>query len=416
MSLAAQPAPGRLPRWCGWVMVFAAVMTPLLAWLGPLGFAPLLALLGLLCLPAIRLDDADRPALVALAAALVWAAISTLWSPHAPRDPGSSTALKLALELPLYWAAVCGARRADPALQRLALRVLAWGLAALGALLIVEAFTGGQIYRALHIAFYEPIRPDLAGKNLGQAAFVLALLWPLAAAGGVRAGAIPGLALPMAAGVAVAGVAFRADAPLLALALGGLAGFAVWRAPREAPKAIAGVAALFFVAMPVAVWAIRDIAAATSLDLGLPLSWAQRLSYWSHAVDWIAEHPLRGWGLDASRMFGPGIQLHPHNSALQLWLELGVAGAAAAAVFWGATLLRLKRTEPSLAMAATAASVAAYLLFGAANFGVWQEWWLALGALVAVLVAMLTGDAAPQPAAKLRRSAAQASTFAPISE
>jgi hypothetical protein len=26
-----------------------------------------------------------------------------------------------------------------------------------------------------------------------------------------------------------------------------------------------------------------------------------------------------------------------------------------------------------------------YLLFGLVNFGIWQEWWLALGALCAIL-------------------------------
>ncbi len=40
----------------------------------------------------------------------------------------------------------------------------------------------------------------------------------------------------------------------------------------------------------------------------------------AHAVDWIADKPLQGWGLDASRMFGPGIVLHPHDAALQVWL------------------------------------------------------------------------------------------------
>ena len=48
------------------------------------------------------------------------------------------------------------------------------------------------------------------------------------------------------------------------------------------------------------------------------------------------------------------------------------------------------------AMTAAAASLAAYLLFGGINFGVWQEWWLALGAFVAVLVALLAvGEVGP---------------------
>jgi hypothetical protein len=53
-----------------------------------------------------------------------------------------------------------------------------------------------------------------------------------------------------------------------------------------------------------------------------------------------------------------------------------------------------------------AASSAVFLLFLAINFGVWQEYWLALGALVAVLAA-LHGRAGP---------AARLSTSAPYSE
>ena len=39
--------------------------------------------------------------------------------------------------------------------------------------------------------------------------------------------------------------------------------------------------------------------------------------------------------------------------------------------------------------AVAAASACAYLMIGAVSFGIWQEWWLALGALVvAVIVAL----------------------------
>jgi O-antigen ligase len=300
---------------------------------------------------------------------------------------------------------VCAARRADPLLARRALAVLAWGFAALGLMLIVEAATGGAIYRAIHIAFYEPIRPDLARKNVAQSTFVLALLWPLAALG-VTGRLRPALAAPMVLGVAVAGVRFGADAPVISLLLGALAALCVWRCPRRGPKAFAGLAAAIFLLMPLIVWSVREFADYSAIEHLIPLSWAERMGYWSHAVDWIWDQPLRGWGLDASRMFAPAIQLHPHDSALQVWLELGAVGGLLAAAFWGVTLPRLARPGPDLVAAATAACCAAYLLFGGVNFGVWQEWWLALGSLVAVLSA-LNGRTAP---------AAELSTSAPISE
>jgi O-antigen ligase len=380
-----------LGTWCGGVLVLGAALTPLLAWLAPLGFAPLLAVMGLLSLPAIRLRNEDRPLAVVLLAGLLWAGISTTWSPFLPKHTEDSSALKLAFELPLYWSAVCGARRASPRLQRLALQVLAFGLAALGLLLLVEAYTGGEVYRRLHVAFYEPIRPDLAGKNLGETCFVLALLWPLAAAGARRSGAPGWLAVPMVAAVLVASVPFKADAPMLSVPLSILVGLAVLRWPRRGPLLFAGLAGVIYLTMPAIYMAVQETLRATGTTVDLPLSYAMRVGYWSHAMDWISLQPVRGWGLDSSRAFSPGIVLHPHNGPLQIWLELGALGALLAAAAWWLTLSRLSDDRSDLARAAIAGSAATYLLFSGVNFGVWQEWWLALAALVGVTAAALAG-------------------------
>ena len=67
-----------LGAWCGWVLTGAAALTPLLAWLGPLGFAPLVAVAGLLCLPALRIAEHERPLAIVLLMGLAWAALSSL--------------------------------------------------------------------------------------------------------------------------------------------------------------------------------------------------------------------------------------------------------------------------------------------------------------------------------------------------
>jgi O-antigen ligase len=378
----------RLSIWCGGVLVAAAALTPLMAWLGPLGFAPLLGLVGLLCLPALRIGPREAALAVVLILAAAWAALTTLWTVHRPAELEDSVLLKLALQIPLYWAAWCGARRADPVLRRRALQVLAWGLAAFGALLLVEAFTGAAVYRGLRDLIHDPIRPDLARKNIAQGSFVLALLWPVALAGGVRAGAPAWLALPMAAGTALLASRFLSDAPTLAVGLAVLVGGLVLVWPRSAPKAFGVAAALVLVAMPLVILAVR----AFGLGQHLPLSWAQRVGYWTYALERIGEHPWRGWGLDASRAFSPHIQLHPHNGALQLWLELGVPGVLAAALVWIFAFRRMARDARSLAAAGACASAAVYLFFGAISFGVWQEWWLALGALVALTAALADAE------------------------
>jgi hypothetical protein len=68
----------------------------------------------------------------------------------------------------------------------------------------------------------------------------------------------------------------------------------------------------------------------------------------------------------------------------------------AAAAFWWTTFSRLARPRPSLLIAAAAASAVVYLLFGTLNFGLWQEWWLALGGLVVLIVQL---NAPPRAAA-----------------
>ncbi len=401
---------GLIGKLSGWALVGAAVLAPLAAWVGPLAFAPLMGLAGLFCLPALRVTDEDRPVAAALLFGLVWAAMSASWSAHQPDDLESSVALKLALQVPLYWAAWCGARRADPRLARLALTILAWGFGVLGLILLVEAVTGGAVYSALRAAIGDPTRPDLARKNLAQGSFAVALLWPVVAAGGVRAGQPWWLAIPAATGTALMAYLFLSDAPVLAVGLALLMGAAAWIFPRSAPKALALVAAGFFVLFPALALGARSLTRGLKLEIVPPESWAQRLGYWSHALDAIAWHPIRGWGLDASRAFSPHIVLHPHNGALQLWLELGLLGGVLAALFWAFLLRRLSRNRPDLVTTAACASAAVYLLFAAVNFGVWQEWWLGLGAFAAVVAGLASGVNPAPPAGEIRRTAAKTST------
>ena len=402
----------RFARWCGWVLAFAGVMTGLLGWLGPLGFAVLLSIVGLLCLPAFQVSEADRPAALALLVLVIWACGSMLWSPYRPDPLWSSNAVKLVCQGLLYWAAYSAVRRATPQGLRRAMILLMAGVSALATLIIVEAVTGAALYQAIRQAIGDPIRPDLAVRNVAQGVFVLAVLWAPAALVAVRVGWWQ-LAVLMAAGIVAGAAGLGADAPLIALAL---AGVAVYCWPKVAPRGLAVAAAIFFLATPLVVWGLRAQGAYGQLQDLVSLSWSMRMDYWSYAVDWISDKPLRGWGLDASRMFGPGIRLHPHDAALQIWLELGVIGAAAATVFWVAIFHRLERPKADFGAVAGAAAAISYLTFAAVSFGVWQEWWLALGALAVVASAAAQRLPARAPKASAARAARRASTSHPISE
>lgn len=395
----ARPA-DRLSQWCGWVTVGGLVLAPPFAWLWPMGFTGLLCLMGALCLPALRVTDEDRPAAVLLLLILVWAAMSAAWSPFHPSKANNNTALKLALQLPLYWSAYCGARRADPGLKRLALKVLAWGTALLALVLLAEFATDAAIYERLHVALYEPIRHDLAEVNVAHSTFILMLLAPLAFGAGLRTGATPWLALLMIAGAVAPGLRFKAEAPTVAAVVAVSMFLGAWRWSRAGPRILAAGAAIYVLGAPLVILGLRAAGVYEPLQRQVEESWSMRLSFWAHAVDWLKDHPIRGWGLDASRTFGPGIILHPHDGALQVWLELGAVGAVLCAAFWVVTLRRLERPLSNVTGASVTAAAAVYLLFGALNFGAWQEWWLALGALVAVGGVLLAGAAPSRRAAR----------------
>jgi O-antigen ligase len=141
-------------------------------------------------------------------------------------------------------------------------------------------------------------------------------------------------------------------------------------------------------------WILAPLAVLTAVHAGLirtlrPLvqkSWEERLDMWTFAAAKIVEKPWGGWGLDSSRTFGSAISLHTHDAAIQVWLELGAVGAVLAAAFWIGvwTLIEMVARRDRTAAAAASGAAVAYLTIGGLSFGVWQEWWLGLGAMAAV--------------------------------
>ena len=136
-------------------------------------------------------------------------------------------------------------------------------------------------------------------------------------------------------------------------------------------------------------------------------SGGHRLLIWRFAGDRIAEHPLIGWGLDSSRMVPGGkeqarqwqdlMPLHPHNAALQLWLELGLPGAALFALLVSLLWWRLADAAwPPLYTAAAGGGLTAALVILFEAYGVWQEWWLGALALMLFLVLVMGRAAKPE--------------------
>jgi O-antigen ligase len=293
----------------------------------------------------------------------------------------------------LYSAFVFGALRLAANQRDRALLVLAVLLAIVVGVLLIEGAEGGQLYGTLNRLFghhHQVLRPDLARRDAARGCYPVALLfWPAALATSRRAP--QWAAVLVVLGLMVSAATLGVDSPIAALGLSLLVFAGVQRFPRIAPVVLAvGVVAYFLIApLP---FLSHQPGAAGNLpsDIGKE-SWRIRIGIWRFASQLIAHKPLLGYGLDASRVYPDQIPMHPHDAAIQLWLETGVLGALLAGLFWGWLFLRIRAVGQGDATwtAAACGTASAYLLIGAVSFGVWQEWWLALGAVAAAACGMV---------------------------
>jgi O-antigen ligase len=121
----------------------------------------------------------------------------------------------------------------------------------------------------------------------------------------------------------------------------------------------------------------------------LPETAQHRVVIWDFVTDKAQQRPLLGWGMASSRHIPDGqeffrpdkryLPLHPHNSMLQLWLELGLVGVLL--FLWGIYGLGklVCRNVYGCCL------LISYLVIGLSGFGIWQSWWLASG-IVALAV------------------------------
>ncbi len=128
----------------------------------------------------------------------------------------------------------------------------------------------------------------------------------------------------------------------------------------------------------------------------LPGSAQHRLYIWEFTAKKALERPFRGWGLDSSRSIPGGhekppvghnyIPLHPHNGALQIWLELGVPGAIMGAIFCALLILKLlnrPNVNNNYIYGALVGSVVSFTVVALTAYSLWQSWWFATGWMVA---------------------------------
>ena len=217
--------------------------------------------------------------------------------------------------------------------------------------------------------------------------------------------------LAWAAVVAVV-YALRNQTAFFGLAFGGLLGGLVFVFRRRAGVAAAAVIAagiLIAPLLPATVLQPKSLSPRTDL---VSLALLHRLYIWEFTAENIAQHPLRGWGMNAARVLPGGkriitdeyrqrnigqvMPLHPHNLALQMWLELGLPGALVLSTLVALLLMRLTRPGLDRNLSVIACGqLAAGFVISSFSFGAWQSWWLMSLWLAASLTAILGRPGVP---------------------
>ena len=336
--------------------------------------------------------------LASLALLLLWAAVASLWSFEVERALFLVVRLAL-LGLAAAWLLFVALRLNETQRARVA-HWLTVGFAIGLALFLFERLTGSALHFLLGNP--DPDRSVLSILNRGATGLAL-LVWPVTAI--LLRGRLGRWALLLPAATLILVFFSESQSALVATLLGLVVLLLALAVPRAAALVAFVAVAAYLVLAPPAVKLLQE-------PERLPSEWIDhsakhRLHIWSFAAKRIFERPVLGWGFDASHAMpgdgSPGFEnnrrpfpSHPHNAALQIWLELGAVGVALAVAFLFAVLNRLRRLDFDDRAAAVALFICG-LSIAAVSYGIWQSQWLAalLGAAIAVVATRGTVERAP---------------------
>ena len=405
----------------GHALAVAGAISPTLSVFAYKGLAPLFFAVAVIELALFWRDHRTLPrpridAAALLGAFVIWGFIGSAWS----LDPEASwaTAGKLALMGILGLPLLAVVRRLDPAPRRLVVSASLWGIAVGLALMAVEVFFRMPITRVLYAALRIPHALD--PSMLNPAATVLVLLAAVATGELLhRRRVLGGLCIGLAA--ILLAILSQSMAAGLAGIVAVVAFAAVYWGGAGAGRALAALVAAAILVAPLLPTRVLGPAEEFHWPNDAIPSVYQRIAIWQFTETRIDERPVLGWGLDAARRIPGGhdgikaeslhiqdpvmrervakyfnsgnieqMPLHPHNAALQIWLEAGGIGAALTAAFVLAVLWASARgwAASRPATAGTFAFAISGLVIAGLSYGIWQTWWLAtlwLGATFAQL-------------------------------
>ncbi len=371
-----------------YVVAFAALLVPIVAVVAPLGLAPVLGVSAVAVLGLRRARTGtwlSRPnlAIVVVGALLAWILASYFWS----IDVNAFTD-RILHSLGILIAGVVfldGSSNLDHDARRLARRMLIIGFAIGLALLFVDRISDASL-RRLMMGISPNESVSLFSFNRAITALAL-LVWPAALAIWRRRPIAAIAAWTVSFAVLVS---FESNAAIAGLLIGAAAFAMVYWNPARAAAAIGLVLAALILVSPLFPSWLPDQTVLKQHQTMITNSGFHRVLIWKFVGEKIAERPLLGWGFNASRSIpggnqdldsklgAPALPLHPHNASLQLWLELGLPGAALGAVLIAGIMFRIGRMATArIDKAASAGLVLGVATIANLSYGAWQSWWLA---------------------------------------
>jgi exopolysaccharide production protein ExoQ len=390
-------------------LVMAAAALPACALLASRGVVLVLAASALFSLwrftTSRTLGDIWRGSLPPFAGlVLVWALVTLAWTldPAAALSKWATVTGILVAALALCAASRDAAQTARDAIGTALIGGFLLGIAVLSIDLVWDQCLSGTLRTIL-----SPGSAPLAPEAVNQGACMLAIwIWPVALTLWHRQQPF----WAAAAIVVTAGLVFATPSTSagFAIIVGVLGGISVWTGGARVARGIGmGLAGLTLLA-PIFPVTVANPERLSPYLSATALPELHRLHLWEFVADSIFQHPFSGWGFFASR-FMPGgttelipgvplMALHPHNAALQAWLELGVPGAlmmAGGLYFVGSRLAcpNLDRFTQSGLMATALATLSVASL----SYGLWQSWWLsALSLTGAIAICLHSGGKSGQ--------------------
>lgn len=364
--------------------------------------------LGILATRALRDHFTLKPngLLVLLMMMLVaWAAISSLWAINPDRV--FKTSFRIALVCISVVVLVDAANRLDKEQRQ------KFGFWLISGTLLGLVLTGILVLWGTGVSAWLGM-DHLTGAefpNLNRTSTVISLLvWPVAIIVAQRYGRLAAAAFIVLSAVML--FALAPSTPLVAFMVGVVAFAVAWLSQGWAKRILLLIFAGSIIAIP-----LLDVLAPPLIDflaanLAFPQSEIHRLVIWQFAAERIFEHPLAGWGLDASRAIpgnteqlylflfngvpetGQAMPLHPHNALAQIWLELGLVGVLLVGAIFALLVASIPsspndRARPAMLIATTACAFTIAQL----GFGIWQGWWMATLGLVVMIAIALGGEA-----------------------